>query len=148
MYGSNLLRYVSRFPRENIKVLIYEEMKRDLRRTLRELYAFLGVNPVFTPEHVLSARINPTAGMRLRPLLSLVNETKRALIAAGLGWVWDHPARKTFAGIVSRLNHAELSETPEVSDAVRDWLRKHYREDRVVLEELLERDLSPFWGPR
>src|SRR3989344_4288452 len=45
MYSEQLGRYFRLFPKENIKILIYEEVVADPRSTIKNLYSFLGVDP-------------------------------------------------------------------------------------------------------
>lgn len=49
-YHECLAPYFKLFPRENIKVLIFEDMVKDTPGTLREIYRFLGVDEDFLPD--------------------------------------------------------------------------------------------------
>lgn len=49
MYYSQLSRYFSLFPRENIKVFKFQELTESPAKMLHECYAFLGVDPDWKP---------------------------------------------------------------------------------------------------
>ncbi|MBI2524632.1 MAG: sulfotransferase [Candidatus Rokubacteria bacterium] len=49
LYAKHLRKYLDLFPREQLLVLVYEEMRRDPERMLRTLFEYLGVDPAFSP---------------------------------------------------------------------------------------------------
>jgi len=50
MYSEMLSRYINQFGRDNIHVIIYEEFCRDLLKSVRGVYQFLGVDTQFKPD--------------------------------------------------------------------------------------------------
>ena len=46
-YSQQLNRYYSRFPKENIKVILFEEFINNTEETLKDLFLFLNVNPLY-----------------------------------------------------------------------------------------------------
>jgi hypothetical protein len=65
-YGEQLERYYRRFSPAQIKVVLYDDLRRDPGRVMRELFAFLGVDDSFAPD--LSMRHNAAYLARHRTL--------------------------------------------------------------------------------
>ena len=60
-------------------------------------------------------------------------------------WV-SVPMKRWLYRQLQRVNHGAVAHDP-VSAGVTECLRSMYAEDRLILEALLGRDLTPFWGP-
>jgi len=56
-YAGQLHRYLSRFPRSHMQILIYEDIEKDPLTFIRSLYGFLGVDTHVTPS-MIHDRIN------------------------------------------------------------------------------------------
>lgn len=145
MYGANLQRYYDRFPRENIKVLIYEEMKASPQAALRDIYAFLGVDSSFVPEEVIQKNVNPTKRVRSPLLTRLFHGAQYAMIWLGIEWLVSDVIRTWAHTFLDRVNYTRLDREP-VSDETKNRIRRLYIEDRKKLEVLLGRDLTDVWG--
>ena len=145
MYGENLERYFSRFPRENIKVIIYEEMKANPSATLRDLYAFLGVDADFVPHELIGRSVNATTRTRWLWLRILMRKAQYAMIWLGIeAWV-SGSMKARAASILERFNNVPIEHEP-VTEDTKASIRALYRDDRRKLERLLDRDLTPLWG--
>jgi hypothetical protein len=132
-YYRRLKRYLDLFPREQIRIYLFEEFKKDPASMIRDLYGFLGVDTKFTPD--TSVRHNPGAVPKVRWLNrlffhpTLINVTK-SMVPEGL-----HSRLKQ----VQQLN---LRTTPKLPAELRAELLQLYRDDILQLESLLDRDLS------
>ena len=49
LYSEQIARYFEVFPREQIHIVLFDDMKRDLLGTVQGIYRFLGVDPTFEP---------------------------------------------------------------------------------------------------
>jgi len=49
-YAQNIKEYLKHFPREQVKIIVYEDFKEDNLQSYREVLHFLGVNEEFVPE--------------------------------------------------------------------------------------------------
>ncbi len=131
-YYRRLKRYLELFPREQIKIYLFEEFKKDPARILVDLFGFLGVDTKLSLD--TSVRHNPAAVPKLRFLnLLLYNPTLA------------HLARSTFPGLKGMLKHVRqlnLRPAPKLPTDLRAELLKLYREDILRLQDLLDRDLS------
>ena len=154
-YYKHLKRYFDLFPRENILVLIYEDIEKDPVHFIQNIYRFLGVDDSFSPQQA-QKRVGPTAKRKEEkariPLLNsllykLANWLgKDNLLYDLLDALGIIALSQKFLEINKReLNgETEKREFPSLNPQTRKYLRNLYREDVRKLEKLLGRDLS-FW---
>lgn len=128
-YFEKLKTYFELFPRERIKIIVYEEWVNDTRSALKNLYQFLGVDDtyelnsqiVYRPATVLWPKVR--RGSRLRQL-------KRFIPARILALLNNYKARN--------VRPVEELIPTDVRQVMNEW----YSQDIERLEELLGRDLS------
>lgn len=136
-YCEPLKRYFDTFPREQIKVLLYDDLVTDSAGLMRDLFQFLAVDESFEPD--TNRRFNE-AGQIANPLLRQV-------------WTTSRNARSRVAPLVpvslrGRLSNwiAKQPVKPVASEAmtVEIWnsLLNDYRQDIFCLQELIGRDLA------
>ena len=133
-YGRQLERFYSAFPGGRIRVYLSEELSRDPVAVSRDAYAFLGVDPAFTPD------------TSLRPNVSGVPRGPLARIA----FAWQTPLRSRLAAIVpapvrKRIRNAvarRLLERPGLDPDLRARLTAGFADDIRLLATLTGRDLS------
>jgi hypothetical protein len=70
-YAQHLERYYSLFPKEQIKVILFEEMVKDASGVVKDLFEFLEVDPGFTPD--VSAVFNPGGVPKNKLLFKVLN---------------------------------------------------------------------------
>lgn len=133
LYYKRMKRYFDLFLRDQIKIIIFEEFKKDPAKAVVDLFDFLGVDTNFVPD--TSIRHNP-AGI---PKVRLLNR------------LFFHPtlirtAKTVFPervqGMLKQVQQQNLKAPPKFPADLRARLLELYREDIVKLEGLLERDLS------
>jgi hypothetical protein len=146
LYGQLLKHYFERFPKQHIKVLIYEEMRADPYGALADVYRYLGVDDSFVPEKLMASRVNATRQVRFRPIMVAVDYVQVAMIRLGVERFVSNAFKSTVARLLQRVNFRKLDYEP-VSNETKERIRGLYREDRKVLEELLGRSLDDAWGP-
>jgi Sulfotransferase domain len=86
-YRSHLTRYLDRFRRDQLLVLIHEDSRRDPQAFVRGVYAFLGVESSFTPPSLV-ARINAARVPRFPRVDRALSGTSRFLRDRGLHGLW------------------------------------------------------------
>lgn len=132
-YYKRLKRYFDAFPRDQIKVYIFEEFKREPALVMADIFDFVGVDRTFTPD--TSPSYNPANVPKSRIVNRLfyhpafVRITKTILPEGGYG-------------LARRVRQLNLNPPPKLSDELRATLLGYYREDILKLEELLGRDLA------
>ena len=87
LYYKQIRQYLKYFPKNNTKILIFEETIKEPLNNLRSLFKFLGINPDFLPAD-FTKNINPSSicpdPLHLLVWLNLYGGTIRHL---GLGWL-------------------------------------------------------------
>jgi hypothetical protein len=132
-YAEQLQNYYARFPREQIKVVFFEDLQRDPEALVRELWSFLGVDPDVPLKGLLP--YNAAVPSQLLGLYRLSYRLGlRQLIPPSVGL---------------RLRHwvSRIGSLPRIEPDIERWLRQHYAPHNRALEELLSCDLS-HWAPR
>jgi hypothetical protein len=133
-YHEHLLRYYSLFPKEQIRVYLYEEFAARPAEVLQDICSFLDVDDSFVPD--MSYRPNISGIPRSRALhrwLMKLKPWQRVLEGP--------PPSRLLGRAVAGLRDLNLKR-PKMDSGVRRELLAGYREDILKLEELLGRDLS------
>lgn len=132
-YYKRMKRYFEMFPRDQIKIFLFEEFKKDPAKVVVDLFDFLGVDPDFVPN--TSTRHNPAGVPKIRLLNrlffhpTLIRATKAVL-------------PESLQQMAKQIQQQNLTTPPKFPPDLRAELLELYREDILKLEELLDRDLS------
>jgi len=132
LYAKSLKRYFDHFPRENIQVFLYEDIKNTPEKTIKQVSNFLGVTA-----HI------PSEGFKTRQ-----NDGETAILPLGM-----RQALTPFKSIVAPLRgnaifkktrgmFARPPEYPPLDQQTHDFLTSFYAEDLKILGEMIHRDLS------
>ncbi len=128
-YDEQLTRYLELFPRENLLVLLYDDLKREPAQFLERIYRFIGVNPSFRSPF-LNETVCATADRRLRSGRNVLRN-----LARRLGGASGRPRKLPGPG-------------SPLSAVTRAWLAEElYRSHNRRLEALIGRDLSEWDRP-
>lgn len=138
-YYKHLKKYFKLFPKENILVLIYEDIEQDPIGFIQKIYQFLGVNPEFIPQNGYNKTMNSREDISMRKLREQIQKTiKGQKIFKIFRWLKIYNLIKY---IFSLFLSAYL---PKLNPKTRKYLYNLYKEDIKNLEKLINRDLS-FW---
>lgn len=133
-YAAQLQRFYDRFPRENIHVLLHDDLVADIDATLRTLWRFLGVDAdVPAPEGRANAAATPRSARLNRVLWPAVDRAARLV-----------PVTRRGSGLGERALRRTYAPPPPFPDALRSELRALYRDDVLATAALIGRDLSPW----
>src|SRR5215211_5523906 len=138
LYYDQLERYFGTFPREQIRVYLYEDLRDAPIRTVQDAFRFLKVDDSLVPD--VSLRRNVSGHPKYKALDALLRSQGRIKHAAKIYL----PARmrwrlsKAFDDLKTR----NLVEPPPLRSEARQQLIRVYREDILRLQDLLYRDLS------
>ncbi len=160
LYQQQLQTYFDLFPRENIRVILFEQFIKDMQSTVDELCRFLGVTAHLDVKS-LPRWSNKTVYPRSLKLQLMYNQlvrnfgNKRWFMRARLP-VMDNADKQTIGRsrvqlsnvliqidrIFRQLNAGKrISMTP----ATYEMLKRYYRKENAQLTELLDMDLSAYW---
>lgn len=133
LYASQVERYLLQFPREQILILLYDEMVSDTTGMLKKIFAFLGVDAGFRPPDVVKKNTASVPRNRFMQRL-LAMDVVRVRLRTALG---DSGLK---AGIKKLLYRAPQQKHPSAQTV--QQLKPFFREDINRLEKLTGIDLS------
>lgn len=153
-YGQHLLRYFSYFSRDQMLIMLYNEVARHTQVSFKNIFDFLEIDSDYIPQ---SLHAHPQAGIysipRLR-LLTLQNriiytysrDQKRLFTKAELGEKVSFPG-SIMVKIIKLIDRRILSRMfvntkPRLNQELVAALSNIYKEDTLKLAELLNQDLS------
>ncbi|MDH3670788.1 MAG: sulfotransferase domain-containing protein [Gammaproteobacteria bacterium] len=140
LYAKQLKRYLARFDRDQLLVLIFEELIRNPAIEMRRLFEFLGVTLELELDFSRYG-INQRAKVRSRALKRAAFSVSWLLVNARLSMVVDWFRKMGVHTLLTSINSAPLR-YPPMAEATRLRLMEIFNEDIAELENLLERDLS------
>lgn len=132
-YAFQLEEYLERFPREQILLLVSEDLRDRREQTIRRAFDFLGVDPTAVPdalagEHNVSARqtvpVLPVARARRNPVYRAVARLAPA------------PVRRWYGGLTRRaLTIDQIALSPSLEARIADALRPDIEQLRALMDD-------------
>lgn len=142
-YYTHLKRYYELFEPNQIKVFLYEDLKKDSDQLMRDLFTFIGVNPDFKPQ--LDVEYN-VSGKPKNPLIDKLIGANSILLRT---------AKTVAPGIISKLKGSaqaqkmltdirkkNLDRSPLSTEVKGKLIEEVYKDEITKLEQLIHRDLS------
>lgn len=147
-YYKQLKKYFDIFPKKNIKVILYDDIKNDPKKVVKEMYEFLGVDSDFVPPS-LNKRINIYSGTKFKSIRGIINSLAtiyHKLEAGSLGKVFITFKRATkINSLFNAINEANTKKKDKKGDLdpkTEAKFKKTYAEDITKLEKLINRNLG------
>ena len=135
-YHRHLMRFLGVFPVEQIKILLYDDIRQRPGEIFREVCGYLGIDDAVAPQMVarrVKDKETPVVPPRARRLLAPL----KALV---------EPYRTTRAFAAAHSLIARQLRYPPLTPELRQKLEAHYADDIRRLAGLLGRDLSIWRG--
>jgi hypothetical protein len=132
-YSRQIERYLELFPRDQIRIYLYEDFDADPAPIMRDVYRFLGVRDDVTQD--LSLRLNVAGVPKSRGVQSLMKRQER------LKWALDPFVPEGVRRRLLKLQNRNLERSGMDAD-VRAELVEFYRDDILRLQRLIGADLS------
>ncbi len=139
-YAEQLQRYLDRFDRDRIHVVLFDDFKRDTARVFEGVLRFLEVDPAYRPQFIVQ---NPNRSRRSMLLHNLLYHAPAGVIS-GAKLLVPPPLRKPLWRFLARANTV-YRRRPPVTAEQKQRLMEYYRDDVLRLAELLDRDLESLW---
>ncbi len=145
-YTDMVSRYFDAFGREYVRVIIYDDFKRDTAGEYRKTLEFLGVNPTFTtPFDVVNANKevrNPAAQKALMALgiSPMLLKDRLTYLAVTAKWLPMSIRERMLNPVTSAYTRYERR--PEMLPETRTRLQKLFLPEMERLSALLDRDLT------
>lgn len=138
-YADQVQRFQDRFPKSQIKVILYDDLRADTRAVYQEACRFVGIEP---DPHVNLDPVNTAASVRFAPLVELQRRVLyRFEIYRKAGKILPKAIRaplwKAWQGLLYREGKVELGDP-----AILPMLTAEFAGDVARLEKLIDRDLS------
>jgi hypothetical protein len=143
MYHRHLTRWLDRYPRERLHVILDLDLREDSLVAVQDAFQFLGVDPDFVPES-LDSRVNAAGWSRRIDVR--VHRWAQRLRGAGFGPLVGLGRRLGVDKAVQRADRAKRP-YPPIEPELDARLRKELRPDVEALERLIGRELAA-WLPR
>jgi len=139
-YYQQLKRYYDVFNPDQIMVVLYDDLRKDVHGLLRDIFTFLEVDPDFKPD--TSARPNVSGFPKSKLTHELMRKLfiKDNLIKRLSRKIFSDKFRKQTTNQIRELN----LEKRKMSQETRNELKQIFSEDIQQLESLIDRDLS-YW---
>jgi hypothetical protein len=134
-YSEGLSRWYERFGHDQVRVYLYEDLREDPHRLLREIFEWLDVDPTFTPD--VSRRYNETKLPRSRAVKQALEGDSR--LKSAIRTIAPKAARHWIKENVQQLNKTKPT---GLSPETRRRLVHVFEEDIRKVADLIDRDLS------
>ncbi len=138
-YTEHVKRYFDVFGRENVQVLIFEDLKQNASQIYEQTCQFLDIAADFHPEFEV---VNPNTARRSMALVHLIGSpTARKM---GRLLMPFPAARQHLASNLDQLN-TKVEPRPPMNPQLRQRLQAEFAPETEHLSELLGRDLVSIW---
>lgn len=138
-YTKHLKKFYELFDEKQIKVIIYEDFKKDNIKVLKEIFEFLEVNPNFEPELTYLNAQKKLKSAKLQKVSAFVSS-------------WYKLIYKTLPGSVYQIvkkNYEKLMKSKskdDISSELKMRLKQKYKPEVEKLSEFIGRDLVKLWN--
>ncbi len=144
LYSNQVKQYLDVFPREQVHVLLFEDLKRRPVETTQEIFKFLGVDPSFTPDVTPMNESLVPASIRAQHMIA--ERWRKHPLSPGenprfIDW-WVFPLLAGGNMVAGRWRKTLLK--PETERR----LLERYRSDINATAELIGRSLDAWLEPR
>ncbi len=131
-YVEQVARYLDQFPREQVKIIVYDDLRADFHGVITDILTFLGVDPALQPPAVGSS--NSARVPRAAHINYLLNRL-------GVKNLINRTLPQPVIELGKRLYYCSPNDNG-VTEADRERLRALLADEVVALSQLLGRDLS------
>lgn len=130
LYYRHLMRYLEFVPKENLLILLYDDLKKDENEFLRRIYEFLGVDVNY---------VSPKQEFKINASASKPNLGKSQF----LYYLYKSLRKVGLYQLGYKVEQMNRKELPKMSPKTKEWLvNSVYGEENEKLGELIGRDLS------
>jgi len=137
LYSEQIVRLFYLFPRDQIKIILFEDFKENPRRVVYELFDFLGVEPV---EVDISKKYNEGSTSRSNFFLRVF--LRNSLFSNVVRWFIPYEIRQKIKLLIRENKNRAGATVQPMEKNTRKWLVEYYAHDIQKVEELLGIDLS------
>jgi len=142
-YYKHMHRYFKLFPKKQIKILLYDDLKFRSKTFMQEIFSFLEVSPDFKPN--LDIRYNPSGRIKNKFINKLFGQ--KSILKEWIKNLSPNLLKKLQANLkmqklVISLRSKNLEKKP-LSPSIKQRLTQEvYKEDILKFQDMIQRDLS------
>ena len=140
LYFRNLSYYLEHFPKEQIMLIWFEDIRDRPEELLREVYTFLGVDPNFRPRD-MHEKSNPGRISQVKGLQDFIRKSQYKLINMGFSGIVGTFKRAGLGKLIFRMNSKPLKREKIPAD-IKQFIQDEVRSDVIQLQAWSGRDLS------
>jgi len=148
LYYNPVKNYLDAFGRKNVKILIFEEWKKDTLHTLEDICCFLGIerfpfkntNVIHNPSGIPKDNFSVNLFGKLVHTQNICKTLYKKIIPIG--------RRKIIREFLQKHLVANNLQKIPMKEETKQYLKEYYREDMAKLEELLGRNLSIWYDEK
>lgn len=142
-YHHNLSKYFRLFPKEQIRVYLFEDLKDNGSEVLKDIYKFLGVDPGFEMEKLI--RYNQSGIIKNKALDGIIGN--HGIIPKMAKYVFGRhydslKENTTMQSLLVKVRKQNLDRRPIDPEFKKILTREVYQSDIEKLQTLIDRDLS------
>jgi len=130
LYVAQLKRYFQEFDRAQMRIILYDDLREDIHKTMTDIFTFLEINPL----EQVDASTRQNKGVRMRFESLRFNK-----ITDSIKKMWPEDLREYPRKILDFLTFAK---PPKLKCSTRERLLQYYSQEILELEFLIGRDLS------
>lgn len=136
-YYRQVKRFTDIFDEENIKIVLYDDFKTNLKESIKDIYEFIGVDKSFIPN---IKSVNSNKKIRSRHLQKINKKITDKILTPSIGF---DTAQKISKKVI-KLN-SKFFKREEMSEQTKIGLVKILESDIKQLEKLINMDLSNWY---
>ena len=135
-YYNQVKAYLDNF--DQVKIYLYDDLKKDTLGLVKDVYKFLGVDTSFTPD--ISIKYNVSGIPKNKFIHKFLKEPNilKSIVKPVVKTLIPYKERLK---IIEKIKMKNLQK-PQMKPETREYLKNLYREDILKLQDLIKRDLS------
>ena len=145
MYYKYLSHWLQYFPKDQILIVLFDDIKNNPNKVVEKIYQFLEVDISFVPES-LYKKINSSWVAKSNLLLKSQRYIARILRKFGLGLMIDVIKKLGFKKTLDNINNDSNSDIIYMNEQDNKSFINYFYNDLKKLSDLIELDLSRIWS--
>jgi hypothetical protein len=142
-YATHLQRYLDLFPREQVHVSLFDDLRRDPQAYADEVFGFLGISRVELPPADLKSRM-PAGRPRNAAVATAAKSASKLAKRTGLRRLRSQVKRSVL--VRQLLYRPYKDDRPTIDPALATELRRGFTDEVRRLDPMLGRSVSELWG--
>lgn len=140
LYSKHLTNWLKYFPKNQIHIVIFDDIKSKPKGVISDLYNYLGVEKNYLPEQ-LTKKVNAAPTPKSTTVQKYVSNTLELMRSAGIGDVADYLTWNRTLQKIYTLN-IKRSKYKPIDMKSRKKLVSYYKSDILKLEKMINRNLK------